>query len=109
MNQEGLEKEINRFREIFRDECDARIVGEIANHFAQWGYFRAAEKYDEVEYNRQRAEEQGSKGLEEEIIKCWQEWISPSNKQSAEGILPLSEFAFYARHFAEWGAEHLKK
>ena len=48
-------------------------------------------------------------GLEQEIIKCWQEWISPSNKPSVEGVLPLSEFAFYARHFAEWGAEHLKK
>lgn len=32
-----LDKEINRFREIFRNECDARIVGEIANHFAKWG------------------------------------------------------------------------
>ena len=48
-------------------------------------------------------------GLEQEIIKCWQEWVSPSNKQSVEGVLPLSEFAFFARHFAEWGAEHLKK
>ncbi|MBO7451674.1 MAG: hypothetical protein J6U54_15030 [Clostridiales bacterium] len=48
-------------------------------------------------------------GLDQEIIKCWQEWVSPSNKQSVEGVLPLSEFAFYARHFAKWGAEHLKK
>lgn len=48
-------------------------------------------------------------GLDEEIIKCWQEWISPSNKQSVEGVLPLSEFAFYARHFVQWGAENLKK
>ena len=47
--------------------------------------------------------------LDQEIIKCWQEWVSPSNKQSVEGVLPLSEFAFYARHFAKWGAEHLKK
>lgn len=43
--------------------------------------------------------------LDQEIIKCWQEWISPSNKQSVDGILPLSEFAFYARHFAQWQKE----
>jgi hypothetical protein len=29
----------------------------IARHFAEWGYLRAAEKYDEIEYNRQMAEE----------------------------------------------------
>lgn len=48
-------------------------------------------------------------GLDEEIIKCWQEWVSPSNEQSVDGVLPLSEFAFFARHFAQWGAENLKK
>lgn len=47
--------------------------------------------------------------LDQEIIKCWQEWISQSNKQSVDGVLHLSEFAFYARHFAKWGVEHLKK
>ena len=78
---------------------------ELARHFYDLGRRRTAERYDEIEYNRQRAEEHVSEGLEEEIIKCWQEWISPSNKQSVEGVLPLSEFAFYARHFAKWG-EH---
>ena len=33
---EGLEEEINKFRAIFKNECDPRIIGEIANHFAQW-------------------------------------------------------------------------
>lgn len=37
MNQDGLEEEINKFRIIFKNECDARIIGEIANHFALWG------------------------------------------------------------------------
>ena len=54
-------------------------------------------------------EQMNQDGLDGEIIKCWQEWVSPSNEQSVEGVLPLSEFAFYARHFAQWGAEHLKK
>lgn len=50
-----------------------------------------------------------SEGLEQEIIKCWQDWISPSNEQSVEGVLPLSEFAFYARHFAQWKKEQMMK
>ena len=33
----GLEEEINKFRTIFKNECDPRIIGEVANHFAQWG------------------------------------------------------------------------
>lgn len=36
-NQEELEKEINRFRTIFQDECDPRVINEVAYHFAQWG------------------------------------------------------------------------
>ena len=30
---------------------------DIARHFAEWGYLRAAEKYNEIEYNRQRVVE----------------------------------------------------
>ena len=32
-------------------------VRDLARHFAEWGYLRAAEKYNEIEYNRQMAEE----------------------------------------------------
>lgn len=35
--QDELEKEINRFRTIFQDECDPRVINEVARHFAQWG------------------------------------------------------------------------
>ena len=38
---------------------------DIARHFAEWGYLRAAEKYNEIEYNRQRTEESVPKDLEE--------------------------------------------
>ena len=55
------------------------------------------------------SEKPTQEGLEEEIIKCWQAWVSPSNKQSVEGVFPLSEFVFYARHFAEWQKEQLLK
>jgi len=47
--------------------------------------------------------------LRGEIEKCWKDWLSPSNQPSVEGVLPKSEFMMYARHFAQWGAEHLKK
>lgn len=45
--------------------------------------------------------------LKKEIRECWQNWLSPSNQNSVDGVLPKEEFAFYARHFAEWGAIHL--
>lgn len=45
-------------------------------------------------------------GLEEEIDACWQNWLSPSNQKEVEGVLPKTEFAMYARHFAKWGADH---
>lgn len=46
----------------FDHTCD---IYPIARHFAQWGYLRAAEKYNEIEYNRQRAEESVPNDLEE--------------------------------------------
>ena len=60
-----LEEEINRY---LHEECsddDEPGIHEIAEHFAEWGYLRAAEKYNEIEYNRQRAEESVPNDLEE--------------------------------------------
>lgn len=47
--------------------------------------------------------------LEKKIDACWQNWLSPSNQKEVEGVLPKTEFAMYARHFAQWGAEHAKE
>lgn len=61
----NLEEEINRY---LREECsddDEPGIHEIAEHFAKWGYLRAAEKFDEIEYNRQRTEESAPNDLEE--------------------------------------------
>lgn len=66
-------------------------------------YIRA----DLVEQHLQH--EQPEVYLEKEIDECWQNWLSPSNQKEVEEVLPKVEFAMYARHFAEWGAEHLKK
>lgn len=41
--------------------------------------------------------------LQKEIDACWQNWISPSNQKTVECVLPKTEFAFYARHFYEFG------
>jgi len=41
--------------------------------------------------------------LEKEIQECWQNWLSPSNQNSVDGVLPKEEFAFYAHHFYELG------
>ena len=61
---------------------------------------------EEVRKNIDKMIEQPvSEGLEEEIDKRWREWLS-DDKEQVEGVLPKSEFAFYARHFAQWGAEH---
>lgn len=61
----NLEEEINRY---LHEECsddDEPGIHEIAEHFAEWGYLRAAEKYNEIEYNRQRAEESVPNDLKE--------------------------------------------
>ena len=47
--------------------------------------------------------EEPDKSLEEEVNKCWEDWLSPSNQPSVEGVLPKSEFMMYARHFYELG------
>lgn len=68
MNQEGLEKEIDKTI----NECTNGYEfdwDKFARHFAQWGYLRAAEKYNEIEYNRQRAEESVPNDLEEAAEK----------------------------------------
>ena len=73
MVQDGLEEEMDKFFEtmpvlehenIFEDTFKY-----IAEHFAEWGYLRAAEKYNEVEYNLQRAEESVPNDLEEAADK----------------------------------------
>lgn len=86
--------------EIGKKIMDAPINAE--GHQRVWAYNDVKDLLSTLEESEKPMQE----GLEEEIIKCWQEWVCPSNKQSVDGVLPLSEFAFYARHFAQWGAEH---
>ena len=60
MNQDGLEKEYEDY--VVKDPCFSKLVNRnaglvVARHFFDLGCRRTAEKYDEIEYNRQRAEE----------------------------------------------------
>ena len=78
MEQDGLEEELERFiasgKSVTVEDCGTYKVSyhdfkKVARHFAQWGYLRAAEKYNEIEYNRQRAEEEIPKDLEEAAVE----------------------------------------
>lgn len=84
----------------------------IGKYFYELGCRRTAEKYDEIEYNRQREEEWASRDLKKEIET--QLSIFPYTKVSPE--LPESRFIIiqkelflFARHFAKWGAERFAK
>lgn len=82
----------------------------IGQYFYELGCRRTAEKYDEIEYNRQRAEEEKpmQEGLEEEIAEMFQALFGTDVINRKERLYP-DTFEAIARHFAEWGAEHLKK
>lgn len=53
-------------------------------------------------------DEPTTEGLEEEVDKRWKEWLS-EDSDIVEGELTKGEFLNYARHFAERGAENLKR
>ena len=71
---------------------------DIARHFYDLGCRRTAEKYDEIEYNRQRAEESEKlMNLDEEINRYLHEECSDDDEPGIHEI---------AEHFAQWGVEH---
>lgn len=61
-------------------------------------YKRFFELYDE--YMMQEPEQPASEGLEEELDETWLEYCED---------VDYLVYASIARHFAEWGATHLKK
>jgi len=78
----GLEEEIVKVCDDFvfplyglDDEFGRELINKIARHFYELGCTRTAEKYDEIEYNRQRSEESVQNDLEEAAKKHFkQEW-----------------------------------
>lgn len=110
MNQEELDEEINR---TYHDgsvtdtsDIDHVTYENIAEYFYNLGCRRTAEKYDELEYNRQRTEESEKPMNPEELEKEIEEYFPESTFNTGFNYDDLQEIA---RHFAKWGAEHLKK
>lgn len=136
----GLEEEIER--KYANDTTTLRTrsqYAELARYFYDLGCRRTAEKYDELEYERQRTEElekpmnqensheaevnAALRKIDEEFLKQLSE--KPMNQEElveevkryysdnfayiSSDQLTLSILTNVARHFAKWGAEHLKK
>lgn len=72
------------------------ITADFARHFYELGCRHTAEKYDESE------KPMNLEGLEKEI----EEYFPESTFNTGFNYDDLQEIA---RHFAQWGAEHLKK
>ena len=112
---EGLDAEIERywnratgFQPKFAVlELTKEDLAKVASHFYEFGCRRTAEMYDDIEYNRQRAEEAGNEEFEKELHQYWLE-------QKQKGVIVDGSIDDYitvqevARHFAEWGKNNLK-
>lgn len=105
---EGLEEEIDRYWKEEMPVVTESDLNDIARHFYELGCRHTAVMYDDIEYERQRTEEAENKEFEKELHQYWLE-------QKREGVIVDGSIDDYitvqevARHFAEWGAEHLKK
>ncbi len=90
----------DNFDYISSDQPTLSILTNIARHFAEWGYLRAAEKYNEIEYNRQRAEDSVPDDLEEAAMN----YIAPIENEDGLKVINFSgqdiKDAFIAG--AEW-------
>lgn len=122
----------------YADHWCADDIQRTARHFYELGCTRTAEIYDDIEYERQRAEEAEQSveemfkelgttkeeylaksmdkvHLEMEIATYLQDWEDDDeiglHLSTDEGYIPieLEDIRDLARHFAEWGAKHGKK
>ena len=104
--------EEGNFDEFSWEDINA-IIKDTAHHFYELGCRRTAEKYDEIEFNRQRAEESVCKDLEKEIDfqtfskEMGAVFALPKERTENTEEEPLRWEYEIARHFAKWGAEHL--
>ena len=113
MNQKGLEREIERCLWKLSDDPSNEELRMFARNFYDLGCRHTAEKYDEIEYNRQRAEESVCKDLEKEIDfqtfskEMGAVFALPKERTKNTEEEPLRWEYEIARHFAQWGAKHL--
>ena len=80
-----------------------RVATDFAHHFYELGCTRTAEKYDELEYNRQRAEESVPKDIEEASSKFATH--TASNGVSVEFLEEKLSF----QEGAKWDREQIMK
>ena len=86
------------------------MIEDVARHFYDLGCRRTAEKYDEIEYNRQRAEESVPKDLEEHASRAGFDYVDnivqehPGHRFNDHDV----EFAYRDGIIAgaKWQAEH---
>lgn len=95
--------------EQIKAEIERLYNGEAPKHDQQCnfddGYFTGIDAIAQFIDTLESEKPMNQEGLDQEIIKCWQNWLSPSNQKEVEGVLPKTEFAMYARHFAQWQKE----
>ena len=120
-NCEGLEEEIEQYLPKIPENPYNEELRVFARYFYDLGCCRTAEKYDEIEYERKRAEEQANEDLEKEINKeidkIWAIKRDESGKitngvsewKETDQLMNIPAIFHFARHFAQWGAERLKK
>ena len=110
MNQEGLDKEIDEISihvpcsEFTHESEFTDLLGWLKEQFTYFydlGCRRTAEKYDEIECNRQRAEEEVCKEFDEECERYF-------NSMTPEQFLNTPNTVI-ARHFAQWQRERMMK
>ena len=117
INQDELEREISK--KYANDTTTMRTreqYAELARYFYDLGCRRTAEKFDDIEYNRQRAEESekptNKDELEKEISKSIENLEGCTTKIGdvpEYHLISDEDLREFANHFAQWGAEHLKK
>ena len=123
---EGLEEKIEKYfqgwfnDDEYGDAVTPDYIGvnvdkckEIARHFYDLGCRHTAVMYDDIEYERQRAEESELSGdLEEEIKRMVYDVVYDLDGPAIIGTseyLSVKDIADIARHFAEWGAKQEAK
>jgi hypothetical protein len=110
LERRGLQKDVDLEKEIVAAwnnwKGGPEDFGYIMRHFYELGCRRTAVMYDDIEYERQRAEEAGNEEFEKELRQYWLE-------QKQKGVIVDGSIDDYitvqevARHFAEWGRKQV--
>ena len=106
-----LEKAYKSYIESRKDDLSGNAVTvnmkDLACHFYELGCTRTAEMYDDIEYNRQRAEEAELSGdLDEEVKRYWNEHAL---EYRIGRVADIDFLLLAARHFYELGLNARKE